>query len=327
MGLPSTGRDLHIDVPLSNVVVNRRPDGFIVDQLLPITPVAKQSNLYYRFEHALHRRHEANLSNRAPGTQAKKIPYHVSSETYFAPNYALAAEWAVEDEVNADEVLRWAESNANLVTDRLMTDYEFRVAQLAVNSASTSEIRTVTTAWSTSSADAYRDILDAQEQFRISTGKKPNRIIIPQIVMNHLKTNDQFRDVLFGDQQNSPRDSGRVPTAQQIANLLEIDQALVPHSLVNTFSDEATLAGSYTFSDMWGPHIWLAHVELLAGMETDTWMNAFRWTNPLLGVPFGVQRYPFDAKKKIFELEVGYYQDEKIVSADLGMRIMNVVST
>jgi len=51
MPAPSTGRDLHIDVPLSNVVVGRRPEGFIADQLLPITSVDKQSNVYYKFQH------------------------------------------------------------------------------------------------------------------------------------------------------------------------------------------------------------------------------------------------------------------------------------
>jgi len=113
---PSTGRDLHIDVPLSNVVINRRPDGFIADRLLPITPVSKQSDLYYKFTHGLHRRYEANRTLRAPGTQAKKVGYHTSSDAYYAPNYALGAEWPVEDEVNADAVLAWAEANANNVT-------------------------------------------------------------------------------------------------------------------------------------------------------------------------------------------------------------------
>lgn len=319
-GLPATGADLHVDVPLSNIVVNRRPDGFIADDLLPITPVKKQSDTYMKFEHGLHRRYEAGLSNRAPGTQAKKIPYAVSSDTYFSPNYALGAEWPVEDEVNADDVLQWAESNAGHVTDRLMTDYEFRVAALAVTTGSVSEVRTVGTAWSINSAQAYNDILDAKEAFRIATGKVPNTLIIPEKVNLAFKTNDQFRDILFGDR-------GGVPTAQQIGNLVEIPKVLIPKALVNTATDESTLLGSFTYADIWGPHIYLAYTEILAGRETDTWLNAFRWTNPLLGTPFAVQRFPFDSKKRIYELEVGYYQDEKVVSPDLGMRIMNVVST
>jgi len=42
-------------------------------------------------------------------------------------------------------------------------------------------------------------------------------------------------------------------------------------------------------------------------------------------VPFAVQRHPFDVKKKIFELEAGYYQDEKIVSSDLAIRVQSVI--
>jgi hypothetical protein len=58
---------------------------------------------------------------------------------------------------------------------------------------------------------------------------------------------------------------------------------------------------------------------------TDTWLNAFRWTSPLLGTPFAVQRHPFDAKKKKFDLEVGYYQSEKVVSTDLALRVQSVI--
>ncbi len=53
---PSTGRDLHIDTPLSNVVVGRRPDGFIADQLLPITQVSKRSEVFYKYDHMESRR-------------------------------------------------------------------------------------------------------------------------------------------------------------------------------------------------------------------------------------------------------------------------------
>jgi hypothetical protein len=83
---PSTGRDLHVDVPLSNVVVGRRPAGFIADQLLPITPVSKQSDMYYTFNHGEGRRYEADLTARAPGTEAKKVHMTVSSDTFFCKN-------------------------------------------------------------------------------------------------------------------------------------------------------------------------------------------------------------------------------------------------
>jgi len=318
-GTPSTGRDLHVDVPLSNVVVGRRPEGFIADQLLPITPVSKQSDIYYKFNHGHNRRHETNLSARAPGTEAKKVHTTVTSDTFFCPNYALATDWPVEDEVNHDEVLAWGESSAILVTDRLMMDYEQRVAALAVDSTNVHTVTAINTSWSnTTGSRPLDDLAGEVENFRQYTGMRPNILIVPEQVMTKLRRNDQLRDILFGDR-------GGLVTDTQLATLVGVDRILVPAAQINTFAETETENGSWSLGDAWGNHIWLAKVSLLAGKYTDTWMNAFRWTSPLLGVPFAVQRHPFDVKKKIFELEAGYYQDEKIVSSDLAIRVQSVI--
>jgi len=318
-GTPSTGRDLHVDQPLSNIVVGRRPEGFIADQLLPITPVSKQSDIFYKYNHGHFRRHETNLTARAPGTEAKKVHFTVTSDTYFAPNYALATDWPVEDEVNHDEVLAWSETSAINLTDRLLVDYELRVADLAVTSANVHTVTAINTAWSnTTGSRPLDDIADEVENFRQYTGLKPNVAIVPEQVMTVLRRNDQLRDILFGDR-------GGLVNETQLAQLIGVDRVLVPAAQVNTFGETETENASWSLSDAWGSHFWLAKVNLMAGRFTDTWMNAFRWTSPLLGTPFAVQRHPFDAKKKIFELEVGYYQDEKIVSTDLAIRVQSVI--
>jgi hypothetical protein len=318
-GTPSTGRDLHVDVPLSNVVVGRRPEGFIADQLLPITPVSKQSDIFYKYNHGHNRRHEVNLSARAPGTEAKKIHTTVTSDTYFAPNYALGTDWPVEDEVNADEVLQWAEASAINVTDRLLVDYELRIADLAVTSANVQTVTAINTAWSnTTGSRPLDDIVTEVENFRQASGLRPNIAIVPEQVMTHLRRNDQLRDVLFGDR-------GGLVTETQLAQLIGVQRILVPAAQVNTFAETETENNSFSLADAWGNHFWLAKVNLLSGRYTDTWLNAFRWTSPLLGVPWAVQRHPFDAKKKIFELEVGYYQAEKVISNDLAIRVQSVI--
>ncbi len=318
-GTPSTGRDLHVDVPLSNVVVGRRPEGFIADALLPITPVSKQSDIFYKYNHGHFRRHEVNLTHRAPGTEAKKVHFTVTSDTYFVDNFALATDWPVEDEVNADEVLAWAETSAINLTDRLMVDYELRVAALAVNTTNVHTVTAINTAWSnTTGSRPLDDMATEIENFRQYTGLKPNVAIIPEQVMTFLRRNDQFRDVLHGSM-------GGLVTEQQIAQLIGVNRVLVPMAQVNSHAETETENNSWTLSDAWGDHFWLVKVDLLQGRFTDTWLNAFRWTSPLLGTPFAVQRHPFDPKKKKFDLEVGYYQSEKVVSTDLAIRVQSVI--
>jgi hypothetical protein len=300
------------------VVVGRRPEGFIADRFIPITNVDKQSNMYYKFFHGEWRRFEAGLTYRAPSTNARKVHMRVSSDNYFAPNYALGTDWPVEDEVNADAVLNWAQSQALFLTDRLAMDYEVRLAQLAVNS---SNVRTVTycgsAMWWTGSANIISDLLTLKENFRQATGLLPNRLIIPENARRYITINTQVRQIIFGN--NNPG----MATLEQIAALIGISDVLNPSVLVNTFGETDTENNSFSLFDVWGrDSIWMAKVDTLAGQFTDTWINAFRWTNPALGVPMAVQRYPFDPRRKCYELEVGYYQAEKVVSSDLAVRII-----
>lgn len=313
MPAPSTGRDLHIDVPLSNVVVGRRPEGFIADELLPITMVSKQSNIFYKYNHLeWFRDEDRDLTLRAPGTEAKKVHMTVTSDTYFAPNYALGTDWPIEDEVNADEVLQWAESQALHLTDKLLLDYERRIAILAVTTTNVGTVSTIASLWSDPvNSTPFFDVNDKLEAFRQRTGSKANTLIIPEQVAVKLRGNTQIRDILFGDR-------GGLATVEQFAKLFNVSKVLIPASQVNT-SAEADPQGG-TLANIWGDNMYIAKIDLLAGRFTDTWINAFRWTSPQLGQPFAVIRHPFDTKKRIFELEVSYYQAEKIVSSDLAER-------
>lgn len=319
MPAPSTGRDLHVDVPLSNLVVGRRPEGFIADQLLPVTPVGKQSNIYYKFNHGEGRRYEAGLTARAPGTEPKKVHMTVSSDTYFAKNYALGTDLVVEDEVNADEQLQWSQANAINLADRLMVDYEIRVADLAVNTSNVHTVTAINTAWSNQTGSRpLQDMLTQRENFRQYTGMMPNLAIVPEQVMVHLRQNDQLRDLIHGDR-------GGLIDEADLAKLLRVNRILVPAAQVNTFGEQETINGSWSLADAWGPHFWFARVNVAAGIYTDTWLNAFRWTSPLFGVPFAVQRHPFDAKKMKYDLDAAYYQDEKVISSDLALRVQSVI--
>ena len=95
----ATGRDLHIDAPLSQILINYRPAGSIVDQVFPIVTVGQQSDLFYKYEQSDLWRIPDTV--RAPMTAAKMVDLNVSSDTYFARNYALATGISVEDQGSA----------------------------------------------------------------------------------------------------------------------------------------------------------------------------------------------------------------------------------
>ncbi len=317
---PSLGRDLYVDTPLSNVVVSRRPVGFIADELLPVTSVSKQTGIFYKYNHLESRQHEDDLTARAPDTESRKVHFTVSSDTYTVKNYALGTTIPVEDIANADDVLDWAGSQAIFLADRVMFDFEKRVAALARNSTSVFTVTNVDTAWTNRTGSRpFDDLVDIIESYRLQSGSKPNRIIIPEAVMVNLRANDQFRDILYGDR-------GGLVSAEQIAALIGVEKVLVPMSQVNTFGETETINGSASMADVWGDQVILANVNLLQGRFTDTWINAFRWTAPEFGGhSMAVKRFPYNEKRKSFSMDIDYYQSEQIISSDLGWIVQSLV--
>lgn len=313
-------RDLHVDRVLSGIMIGRKPEGFVADQLVPVLNVAKQSDIYFKTFHKERRMYEAGLTNRAPMTKAREISFTVSSDTYYAKNYELAAGWPAENEVNADEELQWAEQHAGLVTDRLLIDYEMRVAGIADTAANVATVTHVATPWTNHTGTRpLDDLITHCENFRQATGLKPNLMLYPEEIGVHLRQSDQLADKLYGDR------GGQV-TDVQIAQLINMPKApLVPSLLINSAGIGATLAGSGTLSPAWGKKLYLFHVNALPGRMIDTWLQAFRWTSPLLGTPWAVQRFPFDPERKKQKLTVGYYQAEKVVSSDLAYAIDSIM--
>lgn len=337
--MSSTGRNLYIDVPLSNVVVGRNPSGFIADKLLNTIPVSKQSALFWKLIDPKDRfRHEAGISARAPMAEPRKVTFSISSDNYFAKNYALAAEWPVEDEANADGQIDLAEGNAFNVVTKLKYDYEMRVASLAATTANISTTTQVATSWALKSgANIFSDLSDNIETFRQITGIKPNRLVIPEQVMRYVRRNDELRTMIYGT-----NNGGGTVGIDQLVNLLgmndgltpglngEVNKAigLVPYILVNTTGEQETENGSGSLSNVWDNRVHLFYQSPLAGTlgaPQDTWGQAFLWTSPKFGVPWAVRRAPTDEKKGAEYLDVQYYQDEKIVSPDLHLRIESVM--
>jgi hypothetical protein len=312
-----TGRDLHVDQVLTNYVVGRRPPGFIADQIVPVLPVSKRSNLYYKRNYKEGLIYTPNMDRMAPGAAAREVFWTVSSDTYYAEKFGLGSYWTTEDAVNADEVLQLDQETAEFVTDRLLISYEMRVANaIGTNVFTTTHVNT---AWSnTTGSRPYDDITNQIELFREQNTLRPNVAIIPEKVMQNLRKSDQLRDLLFGDR-------GGVPTNEQLQGLFNIAKVLVPETFVNTQGPGETFAGSGSISAAWGDQMTFLYVAGAPGRKVDTFIQGFRWTDPALGVPFAIRRLPYNAKRMRQDIDAIYYQAEKIVSSELGFRVDSLV--
>lgn len=314
------GRDLHTDEALSNIMVGRRPVGFIADQLIPVIPVSKQSDFYYKSNYLEALAYVPDLDRRSKFAESREVYWSVSSDNYFAQNFALGTKWSTEDIVNADDPIKFRARSARHVTDRLMISYEARIAALANVSTNVYTTTHVATAWSnTTGSRVFDDLMNYKESFRVQTTLTPNTLIVPEEAMTYVRRNDQIRDILFGDR-------GGVATDDQIAALIGVGKILVPKIMVNTAGVLETKIGSGTKAAVWQKKAFFAYVgDLRSEEEQDTWITAFRWTNPEFGVPFAIRTFGVKGETRSEKVEASYYQAEKVVSSELGYAVDSII--
>ena len=315
--MPITARDVHIDRPLSNLVVGFEPQGTIVQQFLPIVNVNKQSDLYYKYEQGDFFRLPSS-TERAPKTKGRTTHFNVSSESYYATNYALVDEMDFETLVNQDDPLKLREKGARNLVNLLMLDMENRIASQTRSVSNMGSGATVSSKWSASEAgksDPFNDIQTAKNFIRSNTGYDANTIIMGRTAYNALLKHADILDRIKYVQRG-------VVTADILASVFDVPNFYIGNSIINTGAEN--LADS--FSDVWGSDTILAH---FSPPETDgrnpSLMYGFRWTNPLFGTPMAVETWDDPDHRNFTNLRVQYYQDEKITAKDLGYVLKDCV--
>lgn len=309
----------HIDVPLSNLAVmafDTGNDMFVGDRLLPEIPVGKQSDSYYVINPDEFFR--VPNTRRAPRTEARRVQFTTSTGTYFAHNYALAGENALEDLANADNPIRLRENSVNLVVNDLRLDQEVRIAGLvtSISNVGSGVQLTGTAKWSDNGSDPVADVTTGHAFIRSNTGFVANTAVIDwdtlQIVRRHPLLLDMYKYT----------QGGELPDAR-IAEAFKVDRLLVGRAIRNVGKEGQTAS----MSNVWGNNVVLAYVGQATGMQSQTFGLRFRWQNPAHPAAFAVEtRLETGAgTKKVEIVETGYFQDEVVVARNLAYVVQNTL--
>jgi hypothetical protein len=309
-----TGRDAYHDAPLTNVAIKAfaGTDEFLALRVAPGVDVGKQSGRYFVLD-----RDSWLLSPptfRAPKTSPRRIEWKVSSDSYFADNYALAGENALEDLANADQALRLRENTTQLITEALLRDLEVRVAGLVTSISNVGSGVTLTGAarWGDFiGSNPVADVTTAHAFIRGRTGLVANTLIIDedtyQIVRRHPLLLDMYKYTRGGMLRDDDlRDVFQVENLWRGRGIRNVAAEGAPASLVN----------------IWGNNALLARIVPGVSLQTETLALSFQWTPEGVPGPMIVERYlDPDPGKKVEVVAAGYYQDERIVARDLGYLI------
>jgi hypothetical protein len=305
-----TGRDVHIDVPLSRVAVQAFDRGtYVGPALFPIVNVGKQSDVYYVIDKASWMR-APGTTLRAPKTAPRRVEFNISSDTYFAHNYALAGENALEVLANADNALDLRRRTASKVTGDLAVDMEVRIANkvTSISNIGSGVALSGTAKWSDfSQSDPIADITTGHAFIRGTTGLIANTLLLDfnthQVVRRHPVLLDMYKYT-----------QGGFLNMTELQEVFSVQRILIGNAIRNV-AQEGQAA---SMVNIWGNNALLCYVEAGMGMDTQTFGAGFRWTPD--GVPAPMQASVYmdpDPGKKSEIVEVGYYQDEKIIARDL----------
>lgn len=314
----ATGKDVHIDVPLSNVAIGYKPDNMIADQIAPIVPVNKQSDGYYIWSAADAYRIEND--KRAPGTEANVITRSVSSGTYFADNYALKDRIPYEDIENADMgfVITERTSRVEFVKSKLMLAMEFRVGQQCTSTSNVGSYDTMNSAWTDyTNSRPIADLKLGLNAIEDRTGQKPNSIIFGGYAWRHFAENSDVISRVYGEQTNGK--TARMIGIEHAKAIFEVERVLVGGAYYNS-ADEGQAA---SLSSIWNDNVLMYYAPLKPRKDVPSFMYSFRWKK-IMNMTTEVHQLP---RAKAEEVEVGYYQDEKITASSLSFLIIGVGSS
>ncbi len=312
----ATGRDLHVDVPMSQAIMNYRTEGLVGEFIFSVVPVSKQTNLIPYFPLGEFLRNET--CERAPGTEARIVRFDVGTMAYACKNYALRFPMTIEDRENADEVWNVRQNGAFLITDCLRIRKEVRCFNSVNSSTNVSTIFKPVSAWNASAnaGNPYIDLTNAMNQTQDLTGFRPNKLVFGQTAWRTFYTNSAICAKLYPH-------GGGVPTLEQAKQLLQVDEIRVAEGYYNSAGKGLTASLSKFFDDaVLGFYQPAGQGQL--GPKPRAYAT-LRWSVP--GIPnMAVEALPYDAYKKAEFIEVGVYDDEKVLDKNLAFMFKGVNS-
>lgn len=174
---------------------------------------------------------------------------------------------------------------------------------------------TPSTKWDASGATIREDVLAGIDSNYKRTGFRPNTIVMPKVVINAIAS-DSSNEIA----ERLKYTSGRIPTAQLLAQYFDVQQVIIPQNLEDTTN--AGQAASFDF--MWdGDNVGIFYIDPSNTRNKMTLATTFyrdTQRKPFLGV---FTRYNEDNES--YEAKVHASYDVKLIEASAGYILFDVL--
>lgn len=303
-----TLRDVHVDALMTNISVAYRNTNYIGELIFPRVPVSKKSDVYFTYGKSAWFRDEVGV--RAPGAEARRGDYDVTTASYVAITRAIAKLIPDEVRANADMPLRPDVEATEWVTDQLLRAQERRVAALTTGGSAlwAYAASPVGAQWSSDTSDPWGDIDAAIYGIVSNTGVMPNTMVMSWNVWRHLRQHPDFLDRV-----KYVREAGRVETSD-VSQWFNLPKVLVGTQLYDPAKEGQTASPTM----IWGDQVWIGYVTPAPALMAPTAGYTFEW----LGRE--VSRYRLDTSHADL-IEAQHSTAEVISASDAGAVIYDAV--
>lgn len=307
-------RTLHVDQSLTDFSVKYRNADMIWPMVMPIVKVGRRSDKFYKY--AKEDAFRLPDDRIGPKSLPNETDWSATTDNYSVKDHALA-DWLPQEVIdNADNPLQPEIDTVDVLNAQMDVAQEARVAAIVFSAASYPTGNKVqlsgTSQWGQSADDPIGNLLTALE----SAFVRPNTIVMGADAWMVFRKLPEVLDAVKGSTryQGSP---GGLATVAECAGLFEVDNWLVGRARYISTKEGQSAA----YARLWGKHCAALYVPRNPGIRSIGF--GFTFCEMLRQV----QR-DFDPKRGVkgaHFFKVAWNSDEKVVAADVGYFIQDVV--
>lgn len=302
---------IHVDRALTNLSIAYRSEGLVADQLFPVVPVKKESDVYFIFDKANSLR--TPLALRANGSEANSDNLVLSTASYRLDEHALKEIITERDRENADEGIDLEVATTEDLTDKVLREKEVEASNMVFTGTAWANVTSLTStlAWSAnttlSSPIIFAD--SASSVILQQTGMKANTCLLDYRTFLAAKEHISVVDRIKYTSSDSV-------TPDLLARLFGVEKLLIASGAQNTADEGLAVSMSYIWTDA----ALFMHLEQNPGLRKASALYCFK--NRGAGVE--VRRFRDDPRKGDW-IEVSHMYDLVAPASDCGYLINNTV--
>ena len=307
-----TSSQVYIDTVQSNIAVayTQQQTDYIATQVFPVVTVKQQTGKYFVFDQNDFLRD--TMRPRPPATESIGSGYRYGTEGYACEVFALHKDIDHQTRANSQEpggpdrnATIWL-TQMGLIKQEVQFTADFFVPGVwgTTVTGTTNFVK-----WSDySSSEPLANIRTGIRYLKMTTGLRPNRLVLGFDVWNSLQDHPHLIDRL-------PVTTNRLFSTDALANLLGIDRVLVCEAIKATNNE----GGTPTYDFIQGKHALLAYASDSPGLQNPSAGYTFMWNDVSqgLGLNIGVSKFYIPVIKSD-RLEIEMAWDNKIVAPALG---------